>query len=177
MVAKVRATLPTNPSEQPHRWLARNVLIFSALWRVSERRSLGMGGKKMQTQLEVRTEETATVEQWLAEARLEGREDTYAGKRRYPRVTWHVPVILDGLDGERAGECYYATTKDLSAGGMGFRCRQPVPVRSLVRVMSEIDGQSVYAKVMHCTETVGACFIGVEFQPQEQIDRATRECA
>lgn len=130
-----------------------------------------------QPQIKVWDEQAATVERWLANARLEGREDTYTGKRCYPRVTWQVPVTLDILDGERAGECDYATSKDISKGGLGLRCRQSVPVRSFVRVVSDGDGQSVYARVMHCTETVGGFFVGIEFQPREQADQPLRICA
>ena len=133
----------------------------------------------MQAQLQtgVHSDERATIREWLANARLEGREDTYAGKRRYPRVTWVVPVTVEFLDGERAGENDFAMSKDISEGGVGLRCRRPLAVRTLVRVMTDEGAPCVHARVMHCTETLGGFIVGLEFRPQPTTDRGLRKSA
>ena len=131
----------------------------------------------MQAQTYVWNEEETTVRQWLVNARLRGEEDVYAGKRRRPRVTWQVPVTVEILDGVRANQSDYATSKDVSAGGMGLRCRRAIEARTLVRVVTDEDGRFVHARVMHCTETIGGFFIGVEFQPQQLACRTIRQSA
>ena len=121
--------------------------------------------------------EAATVDMWLAEARRYGREDVYAGKRQHVRVTWEAPVTVVVYDGRQAGETDHATTRDISSGGLGLRCRRPLAVHSLVAVVSEIDGQCVHATVMHCTETLGGFLVGVEFLPRTPAHLELRRSA
>jgi len=133
---------------------------------------------KALVQTEVYDEEDAVVRQWLAEAHVLGEESEYAGKRRHPRVAWQMPITVDILDGASAGESYYATSKDISEGGMGFRCRRAVPVWSCVRVTCDDDGQYVHGQVMHCTETVGGFIVGMQFQwERDNSNRSIRRSA
>ncbi|MFH0983824.1 MAG: PilZ domain-containing protein [Planctomycetota bacterium] len=116
-----------------------------------------------QTHTGIWNDERATLKEWLADAQLEGQQDTYASKRQYPRVTWAVPVTLELLDGPRVGKCDFAVSKDISEGGIGVRCHRALVLRTLVRILIDECGPSVHARVTHCTETVGGFIIGVEF--------------
>ncbi|MCP4590944.1 MAG: PilZ domain-containing protein [bacterium] len=132
---------------------------------------------QMQTNAAARTDELETVQGWLDEARQTGQGDTYAGKRRYPRYTWTVPVVIEVLDGELAGESDYASSRDISEGGLGIRLRRRIPDRSMVRVTTDEYGPGIHARVMHCTETLGGFILGLEFAPAPQCDAVMRQSA
>lgn len=108
------------------------------------------------------TEETrTTLRDWLNDARLDGQEDHYAGKRTHPRVTWPIPVTARIMTGPRAGDVEYTALRDVSPVGVAFRLRRAIPVGDSVRVTCDTDERSVEGKVIRCTETVGGYVIGV----------------
>lgn len=111
-------------------------------------------------------EQRAIIQQWLADARQAGLQNTYTGKRRRLRVTWRAHLILEILEGDQAGETDYAQAQDISEGCLGIRCRRRVPLWSSVRVSTEDGTQSVNAKVRHCTPTVGGYRLGLELPSQ-----------
>lgn len=121
--------------------------------------------------------EGTVVREWLAQARLVGEEDVFAGKRRHPRVTWTVPVTLAVLDGPEAGTRQYAHTKDISEGGLGLRARRPIPLGSTVWVGPDDSAMGVHARVMHCTETVGGFVIGISLHPPQTAAQELRRSA
>jgi c-di-GMP-binding flagellar brake protein YcgR len=114
------------------------------------------------TMIRANDEATITAKRWLASAKRTGQGDTYAGKRRHARYTWVNPVTIEVMEGQHAGRAYYATTRDISAGGIGTRCRHRLDVMTLVCVIDE-DGEAVFGRVRHCGEVLGAFLIGVEF--------------
>jgi hypothetical protein len=108
-------------------------------------------------------DQDAVIADWLAEARITGTEDAYRGKRRWPRVTWQVPVTLEVHPGERRSRTCHATSRDISEGGLGLRLRQRLPAMAPVRVFIGEDERSVRGRVVHCTDTLGGFIVGVEF--------------
>ena len=100
---------------------------------------------------------------WLSEARRTGVADSYTGKRREPRCSWDVQVTIDVLGDREPGESYYANSRDISARGMGLRCRRPVPTHALVRITIDETGESAVARVAQCTRGICDYHIGVEF--------------
>lgn len=109
-----------------------------------------------------------TSGKWLAEAQLTGDSDNYAGKRRQPRTTWDVQVTIEILEDGEPTETYYANARDISAGGMGMRCRKAVPDHAQVRITVDETGESVPARATQCTQGICDYHIGVEFVPEAQ---------
>ena len=107
----------------------------------------------------------ALLRKWLADARLRGLQNTYTGKRNRLRVTWHARLVVDILDGERAGQTEYALAQDISEACLGLRCRSPIPAWTTVRIRISENEPSVKARVRHCTTTVGGYRIGLELVP------------
>ncbi len=117
------------------------------------------------------------INAWLASAREVGVEDGYRGKRVAPRFTWSAPVMVEVLGTRRPGEAAYAYASDISAGGMGLRCRQPVGVFQRLRVTLDETGENLCGQVRHCTRTATGYLIGIEFEPATDEPAALRKSA
>lgn len=102
--------------------------------------------------------------EWLASARRTGVEDSYRGKRAHPRVTWPAPITVEVLNTTGAAAPAYAYACNISEGGMGLRCRQPVEVFTRVRVTLDETGESLCGQVRHCTTTATGFVIGIQFE-------------
>lgn len=122
---------------------------------------LSVKAKRTETQ---RTE--AVVQRLLSQARRDGQRDAYAGKRRQPRFSWQASVTVEVV-GTRTSQAFYATTRDIGAGGMGLRTRQRLAPLTVVRVNVEGEDEPLNGRVRHCSETVGAFLIGIEFVRSE----------
>ena len=107
------------------------------------------------------------LETWLTAAREEGLADTYAGKRAHPRMIWVVPATLEILDPDRPAAPAYIYTSDISRGGMGLRCRQPVELFAQVRITLDETGESLCGQVRHCTPIPTGFIVGIEFELQD----------
>ena len=113
-----------------------------------------------------------TVSRWLDEARATGRADAYAGKRRWVRYTWKVPVTVDVATGGTGQASQPAYSRDLSRGGLGLKCRQRIETASLVRVTRDQTNETMYGRVRHCTGTFGGFIVGIEFEASPQARQA-----
>jgi hypothetical protein len=100
---------------------------------------------------------------WIEQARVDGREDDYAGKRQHPRVTRQVPVTLEVDPDGRRPATVYGQSRDVSLGGIGVHVRQRIAAMSVVRITVDSDGTSVTGRVMHCTGGLGGYIVGIEF--------------
>ena len=120
------------------------------------------------TQPSEQSSPAAIVQSWVDDAVSDGETDAYTGKRRWPRVKWQVPVTIEARTGGAKQECRYATSRDVSPGGIGVWCSQPVTDGTIVR-LSVADGEEyVDARVQQCTETVGGYIVGLEFLPSDK---------
>jgi hypothetical protein len=132
----------------------------------------------MQTQAHIRHRADQDVlADWLASARETGVEDHYLGKRSYPRVTWCEPITVEALDGREATDSFFAYANDISAGGMGIRCRERVEVFSHIRVTLDETRESLCGQVRHCTPTPTGFLIGIEFELGADEPAAMRKSA
>ena len=113
--------------------------------------------------------EAALARQWPQEARRTDRTDTYAGQRRYRRTTWEAALEVQVSLGPGRTETRYASARDISAGGIGFRRRQRIPPCAAVRVCLAGQAEGVRAMIMHCTQSLGGYLIGAEFRFEEQV--------
>lgn len=118
-----------------------------------------------------------TVSRWLEEARATGRADAYAGKRRWVRYTWKVPVTVEVVTGGTGETSQAAYSRDLSRGGLGFKCRQRIETASLVCVTRDQTNETIYGRVRHCTGTFGGFIVGIEFEAGPQGGQALRKSA
>ena len=103
------------------------------------------------------------VDLWMAEAKLYGQKDPYPGKRRHLRFQWRVPVAIEvaSVDGLQLRAS--ATTRDISQGGIGLECRQPIEPDSRIHIRLEGEIECVEGYVVHCTQSFGKYLIGVVF--------------
>jgi len=120
------------------------------------------------TQSSEQTDPVAVIQSWVDDASVDGDMDAYAGKRRWARVRWQVPVTIETRPAGTQQKCHYVTSRDVSAGGFGVWCNQPIEPGTKVRLSVHDGSESVDAQVKQCTETVGGFIIGVEFQTQDK---------
>lgn len=113
-------------------------------------------------------DQSDTIDRWLDDARETGTADAYAGKRRWVRYQWEAPVTVSVIGGKRGQPPQYAYTRDISRGGIGFKCRQKVAPMSMIRVMRDDTGETLCGRVRHCTSTVNGYLIGLEFEADPQ---------
>ena len=109
-----------------------------------------------------RTEER-TVRTWLANASRTGAKDVYAGKRKFVRYTWLTSAKVEVRSGVSCDTTVYASTRDISAGGLGLKVRQRLQPGAIVRVTLDEGGESVTGRVRHCSEALGGFYVGIEF--------------
>ena len=117
----------------------------------------------------------ATLPQaWLEEAAENADPDTHTRQHRDPRTAWNAPLEIHVRSRGGLTETYCATSCDISKGGIGFRCRQPIPVFSEVRVCRAGRMIGVPAMTMSCTESLTGHIIGAEFRFEKQAPRQQR---
>jgi hypothetical protein len=107
------------------------------------------------------------VERWVAEAELTGEKDPYLGKRRHPRFTWSVVVLIRVRSGRLAGKIIRARARNISLGGMGILVRSELESGTIVEISIEGRRFSVGATVMHCTKAMTGNLLGVSFGSPE----------
>jgi len=105
------------------------------------------------------------IHEWIARAQLEGQPDAYTGKRKTQRIAWVVPVMLQLNPGGSGERTYFAQSIDIGPKGMGVRCPEPIEARSTVRLFADDGDESVTGIVKHCSTTVGAYVLGIQFSP------------
>lgn len=104
------------------------------------------------------------TQQWLEEAHVTGTTDTYSRKYRDPRTTWNVPLEIHICpDGHRA-ETIYATSFDISEGGVGFRSRKPIPPFTSVVICRAGEMTGAPAVTLSSTPCLQGHLIGAEFR-------------
>ncbi|RJP38594.1 MAG: PilZ domain-containing protein [Phycisphaerales bacterium] len=110
------------------------------------------------------TDAAAIIRGWVADAELDGASDVYSGKRRWPRIKWQVPVMIETLTTGQRQTSLFVTSRDISEGGIGVWCNQPVEPGTMIRLFVDDGEEHVEGRVRQCTETVGGFIIGVEFR-------------
>jgi len=104
------------------------------------------------------------IESWVAEAELTGERDPYLGKRRHPRFTWSVIVLIRVRTGALAGKIIRARTRNVALGGMGIQIRSQLAAGVDVEISVEGRPFSVKASVVHCTRAVAGNLLGIAFE-------------
>jgi hypothetical protein len=110
-----------------------------------------------------REEPTRLWERWVEEARQACQGDPWPGKRGEQRYRWSAPleVLVPAASG--AAQTVLATANDVSAVGIGFRCRQELPQFATVEIRVAGEAVGVAATVKQVTRTVNGFTIGAEF--------------
>ena len=116
--------------------------------------------------------DTVVTMKWLADARRTGQKDTYTGKRSAPRYTWQSAVTIEILDDSDDADIY-ATTRDISAGGLGIRTRSRLAAGTLVRISTDATDESLLGRVRHCSESLGGFYVGIAFESDTPAPRRT----
>ena len=109
----------------------------------------------------------AVVEQWVGEAEILGRTDNYLGKRRFPRFTWDVIVLIRICSGRMTGKVIRARTKNVSMGGLGVHVRSHLEPGVKLEIMVEGRPFGVKATVAHCTRMMNGNLLGASFDYAE----------
>lgn len=118
--------------------------------------------------------DSTLVEKWLDEARETGETDTFTRRHRDPRTAWRDPLEVHVFKGPGCWLSVRATARDISAGGVGFQCRDPIPPWTPVLVCRAGKPVGAPAMVVDCTPGVSCYVIGAEFRfenkvPQKQL--------
>lgn len=92
-------------------------------------------------------------------------EEGPGARRKHWRLKFATPGSLAGDPSLATNEPVYMTTHDISAGGVGFLCRNELePGQRLVLLIeTDIGDVEVPGIVRHCTATVGMYKVGIEF--------------
>ena len=111
----------------------------------------------------IMNEPVSIVESWVSEAEITGTTDSYLGKRRWPRFTWNVEVLLHIKTGPLMNQTMTARAKNVSMGGMGIQLRTILPAGTRVEILVEDRPFGVEASVVHCTRMLTGYLLGVCF--------------
>ncbi len=68
----------------------------------------------------------------------------------------------------RHTETYYATSCDISKGGVGFRMREPLPPFTPVRICRAGEMVGMSARTLSNTQTLTGFIIGAEFRFEQE---------
>jgi len=103
------------------------------------------------------------IERWVSEAELNGEKDPYLGKRRHPRFTWNVIVLMRVCSGPLKGKVIRARTMNISLGGLGVHVRSTLQAGTTLEIMIEGRPYGVRGSVVHCTPLVTGNLLGISF--------------
>lgn len=106
---------------------------------------------------------TGIIDAWLARAAEEGTSDHYVGKRRTSRYQWVVPVLLEVRSVNKPPRVYHTQCRDIGPRGISVRCPEAIADRTPVHVFVDDGEDCVLGVVRHCSTTVGAYILGIEF--------------
>ena len=113
--------------------------------------------------------DSTLTQRWLEEARETGETDTFTRRHRDPRTTWGDPLEVQVFKGPGCWLSCRATARDISAGGVGFQCREPIPPWTPVLVCRAGEAVGAPAMVANCTPGVSCYVIGAEFRFENQV--------
>ena len=105
----------------------------------------------------------AIVFEWLVEAMGLGPGENWAGQRGYLRFLWNVPLDIHVPGPGRRSRVLLGQSQDVSASGLRFLCRQPLPPFSRVIIARAGERIGAAAKVVNRIQTVGGFLVGVQF--------------
>jgi len=119
---------------------------------------------------------TTLTQEWLEEAGETGETDTYSRKYRDPRTTWNVPLEVHVPVRGGLTETYYATSIDVSEGGIGFRCREMIPPHTRVRICRDGEMVGVTAVTLGSTQSLAGYLIGArfDFEAENPVPKASK---
>ena len=103
----------------------------------------------------------------MADAGRDGGVDSYNGKRRDKRTRWQAPVMVELNPDSPQRAILNANTRDISASGMGLRCRTALKANTEVRIYVGDGDEFISATVRHCTRSLPGFIIGVEFDVRQ----------
>ncbi len=107
--------------------------------------------------------------QWLDEAIEAGQTDAYASKRSDPRTRWPEPLEIHIFKDSGCWLSRRATARDISAGGIGFQCREAIPCWTPILICRAGELVGAPAMVMHCTRGATNYVIGAEFRFEDRL--------
>jgi hypothetical protein len=103
------------------------------------------------------------IDEWLAEGHAMGPCDRWAGEHRHPRFAWTAALDVYVQTEGRRSRAVCAAARDVSRSGLGFFCRQPLPVYGRVTICRSGERTGLAAKIVNRAQTLGGYLIGVEF--------------
>jgi hypothetical protein len=92
----------------------------------------------------------------------------YAEQRRYPRVSPPTGLVVAWQSGTRRAVSYL---ENLAMGGLFVLTRQPLPLRSMVKVLFDFPIGEVRARAV-VRRIIAQRGMGIEFIAMDQEDRA-----
>lgn len=95
----------------------------------------------------------------------------YVEQRRYPRVRSPKGLVVAWQSGTRRTVSYL---ESLALGGLFVLTRQPLPLRSMVKILFDLPIGEVRARAV--VRRIGQHGMGIEFIAMDQEDRARLGC-
>jgi PilZ domain len=99
-------------------------------------------------------------------------QDTYAAKRRYPRVRLPKGMLVAWQYGARRGVSRVAT---MGLGGLFIRTAEPAPIGTLVRLIFDLPGGEVRARAtvrdIQNGEGMAVAFIAMDHAARARLDQ------
>ncbi|MHC4609113.1 MAG: hypothetical protein ACYS7M_02055 [Planctomycetota bacterium] len=139
---------------------------------ITQRKRWAGGSVRPTVKLTPKAAGAKLAHEWLALARKTGTTDTYSRKHRDPRTTWNVALEMHVISGGGRAQTYDATACDISEGGIGLVCRQPIPpyTRVFICLVGQMEG--VAAITLQSAQTLTGYVIGAKFRFEEQTQAA-----
>lgn len=109
---------------------------------------------------------TRTLPAWLQEALQGDPTDTLPNKRAETRKVFCFLARVDRAD-PPAGEPVVVRLFNVGRGGVGFTARQPFTAGTRLRLAPDESSdahQAVFARVVHCTQTIQGYKVGCRLE-------------
>lgn len=101
--------------------------------------------------------------EWLAEAVAVAESDEYTRKGRAPRTEWNVSLDVHVCPDGVSAEIIYASSRDISEGGIAFRSRKALPAYTSIRICRAGEEAGASARVMTSDSSVGGFIVAAQF--------------
>ena len=99
-------------------------------------------------------------------------QETYAAKRRYPRIRLPKGMLVAWQYGASRGVSRVAT---MGLGGLFIATREPAPIGTLVRLIFDLPGGEVRARAtvrdMKDGEGMAVAFIAMDYAARARLDQ------
>jgi hypothetical protein len=113
----------------------------------------------------------AVVNRWMGRVPASGQPVVENGNRRRPRAGWFAPLIVQTYPADRAplDSRVPAVSRNVSSDGVGVFAQRRLPLRTRVLVARHGESAGVTGRVTHCTPNNHGWYLGIAFDPPDEV--------